>query len=126
MHFHTPAYTFIPLHTPSYTFVRLHTPSYAIHPPWIDTDIKRLIRKRNKYFTIKNKTRSPRDINHYKALKREVQRRIRQNCWSYVEEIFTPTDSSDNNSCVSKRFWSFTKHARNDKTGVATLKLQST
>ena len=95
-------------------------------PPWIDTDIKRLIRKRNKYFTIKNKTRGPRDTNHYKALKREVQRRIRQNYWSYVEEIFTPTDSSDNNSCVSKRFWSFIKHAQNDKIGVSTLKSQST
>lgn len=42
-------------------------------PPWIDTDIKRLIRKRNRYFNIKSKTRCPSDINHYKALKREVQ-----------------------------------------------------
>ena len=93
-------------------------------PPWIDTDIKRLIRKRNKYFNIKSKTHCPSDTNHYKALKREVQRRIRQNYWSYVEEIFTPTDSRDNESSVSKRFWSFIKHARNDKLGVPTLKSQ--
>ena len=90
-------------------------------PPWIDADIKRLIRKRNKYFTIKNKTHCPKDIKHYKALKREVQRKIRQNYWTYIEELFQPNSPS-----ISKRFWSFIKHARNDKTGVPTLKTQGT
>ena len=44
--------------------------------PRINADLRRLIRKRNRYFKIKNRTNNPKDINHYKSLKREVQRRV--------------------------------------------------
>ena len=88
--------------------------------PWIDADLRRLIRKRNRYFKIKNRTNNPRDINHYKSLKREVQRRVRKSYWSHVEEILEPRDA-ENNPPTSKRFWSFIKHARSDKSGISSL-----
>ena len=64
--------------------------------PWIDTDFRRLIRKRNRYSKIKNRTSNPRDINHYKSLKREVQRKVRQSYGSHVEEILEPRDAENN------------------------------
>ena len=88
--------------------------------PWIDADLRRLIRKRNRYFKIKNRTNNPRDINHYKSLKREVQRRVRKSYWSHVEEILEPRDA-ENNPPTSKCFWSFIKHARSDKSGISSL-----
>ena len=88
--------------------------------PWIDADLRRLIRKRNRYFKIKNRTNNQRDINHYKSLKREVQRRVRQSYWSHVEEILEPRDA-ENNPAISKRIWSYIKHARRDKSGISSL-----
>ena len=88
--------------------------------PWIDADLKRLIRKINRYFKIKNRTNNLRDINHYKSLKREVQRRVRQSYWSHVEEILEPRDA-ENNPPTSKRHWSFIKHARSDKSEISSL-----
>ena len=64
--------------------------------PRIDADFRRLIRKRNRNFKIKNRTNNPKDINHYKSLKREVQRRVRQSYWSHVEEILEPRDAKNN------------------------------
>ena len=63
--------------------------------PWIDADLRRLIRQRNRHFKIKNRTNNPRDINHYKFLIREVQRRVRQSYWSHVEEILEPRDAEN-------------------------------
>ena len=80
---------------------------------------------RNKYFKIKNKTNNPRDIKQHKSLKNEVQRRIRQAYWEYVNNIFEETDdrSQQQKPRCGKRFWSFIKHARTDKLGIPSLKL---
>ena len=69
--------------------------------PWIDADLRRLIRKRNRYFKIKKRTNNPRDINHdYKSLR---------------DDENTPPPPT------SKRFWSFIKHALSDKSGISSL-----
>ena len=76
-----------------------------------------MIRKRNRSFKIKN---NPRYINHHKSPKREVQSRVGQSYWSHVEEILEPRDA-ENNPPTSKRFWSFIKHARSNKSGISSL-----
>ena len=89
--------------------------------PWINADLKHLIRKRNKCFRTKNRTHNPRDIEQHKSLRREVQKKTRQSYWNYINSIFE--DSNDaNEHTLSKRFWSFIKHARTDKTGISSLK----
>ena len=73
--------------------------------PWIDADLRRLIWKRNRYFKITNRPNNARDINHYKSLKREVQRRVGQSYWTHVEEILEPREA-ENNPPTSKRLCS--------------------
>ena len=90
--------------------------------PWINADLKRLIRKRNKYFAIKNKTQNPRDKKHHKSLRSEVQKRIRQSYWDYVNSIFEESHEKRDKHKIGKRFWSFIKHARTDKLGISSLK----
>ena len=43
------------------------------HLPWVKSTLKKLIRKRDKYFRIKNKLHKSRDIQHHKSLRREVR-----------------------------------------------------
>jgi len=91
------------------------------HLPWVKSTLKKLIRKRDKYFRIKNKTRKSRDIQHHKSLRREVRRRIRQSYWTYVISIFSYGDREEQ-PVLGKHFWSFIKNSRTDKMGMPTLK----
>jgi hypothetical protein len=66
-----------------------------------------MIRKRNKYFRVKSKTNNPRNIKQHKSLKNEVQRRIRQVYWEYVNIIFLRkkmTGANNKNLVVVNRF----------------------
>ena len=93
--------------------------------PWIDVDLRRLIRKRNRYFKIKNRTNNSRDVNHYKSLKREVQRSVRQSYWSHVEEILEPRDDENTPPPLPPLLNAFGHlsniHARSDKSGISSL-----
>ena len=72
-------------------------------------------------FIILLRTHNPRDIEQHKFLRREVEKKTRQSYWNYINSIFE--DSNDaNDHTLSKRFWSFIKHARTDKTGISFLK----
>ena len=91
------------------------------HLPWVNSELKKLMRKRDKYFKIKNKTHKYRDIQHHKSLRREVQRRIRQAYWTYVDNMFSDGNGEDL-PVLGKRFWSFIKHSHTDKRGIPSLK----
>ena len=58
----------------------------------------------------------------YKKLKHEIQRGIRQAYWTYIEEIITPDDNSNQYGNM-KCFWSFIKHKRADGGGIAPIKV---
>jgi len=93
--------------------------------PWIDLEIKRLIRKREKLFHKARKSKDPSTQKHYKNFRAMVQKKIRDAYWKHVSNIFTLSDDdADIQKDVSKpkKFWSFVKSLKRDSSGIATLR----
>ena len=91
--------------------------------PWITPDIKRLIRKRDRWYKRKQKSKNSRDIAKFKELKRITQREIRKAYWKYIDGIVTPdTSKPDERPNCMKRFWTFIKHRRSDGSQIPPLK----
>ena len=57
--------------------------------PWIDTSIKRLIRKRDKLYFRARKSSSPDIKSHYKRFRAHVQKTIRDAYWKHISNIFS-------------------------------------
>ena len=96
--------------------------------PWITPDITRLIRKRDRWYKRKNKSRNSRDEAKFKELKRHIQREIRKAYWKYIDSIVSPPDNDQTNgrpNCM-KRFWTFIKHKRSDGKQIPPLKSDGT
>jgi len=91
--------------------------------PWINRDLKRLIRKRDRSYKRKKKSGNKADKNKYEKLKHETQRQLRKAYWQYVEGIVTPEvdDRAGNRNCM-KRFWTYIKHKRSDSNTIPPLK----
>ena len=92
--------------------------------PWISPELKKLIRKRDKYYKTMNKSANSEHKDRFKELKRLVQRQLRRAYWSYIENIVTPTEGDDakgENSSM-KRFWTYMKHKKTDSNGISALK----
>ena len=58
--------------------------------PWINRDLKRLIRKGDRSYKRKKKSGNKADKNKCNTLKNETQRQLRKAYWQYVEGIVTP------------------------------------
>ena len=96
--------------------------------PWITPDIKRLIRKRDRWYKRKKISRNSRDEAKFKELKRHTQREIRKAYWKYIDSIVSPPDNDQTNerpNCM-KRFWTFIKHRRSDGRQILPLKSDGT
>ena len=72
--------------------------------PWITPEIKKLIRKRDRLYKRKKKSRDKKSTEKFKIIKRKVQRELRRAYWKYVEEIVTPQED-DNQYSGMKHFW---------------------
>ena len=78
--------------------------------PWVDSSIKRLIRKRDKLYFHARRSSSPDIKNHYKRFRAHVQKAIRDACWKHISNIFTldteiiDPDSPRKNE-KAKKFW---------------------
>ena len=90
--------------------------------PWIDRDLDRKIKQRDRAFTQSNKTGREKDEKRFQQLKHEVQRDERRAYWSYVENLITPKEE-DHEYSGFKRFYKFIKHKKTDFNGVAPLKV---
>ena len=67
--------------------------------PWIDSSIRRLIRKREKLYFRARKSSSPDVKNHYKRFRAHVQKVIRDAYWKHISNIFSfETESPDPDS----------------------------
>ena len=79
--------------------------------PWIDSSIKRLIRKRDKLYFRARRSSSPDIKNHYKQFRAHVQKAIRDAYCKHISNIFTldteiiDPDSPRKNE-KAKKFWS--------------------
>jgi hypothetical protein len=91
--------------------------------PWINRDLKRLIRKRDRSYKRKKKSGNKAVKNKYNKLKHETQRQLRKAYWKYVEGIVTPeVDDRAGNRNYMKRFWTYIKHKRSDSNTIPLLK----
>ena len=87
--------------------------------PWIDSSIKRLIKRRDRLYFRARKSSSPDIKSHYKRFRAHVQKVIRDAYWKYISGIFSfDTDSADpdcpRKNEKAKKFWSFVKSLKKD------------
>ena len=93
--------------------------------PWIDSSIKRLIRKRDKLYFRARKSSSPDIKNHYKRFRAHVQKSIRDAYWKHITNIFSFENDNPDPDCPrknekAKKFWSFVKSLKKDASGINT------
>ena len=95
--------------------------------PWIDSSIKRLIRKRDKLYFRARKS-SSRDIkNHYKRFRAHVQKSITDAYLKHITNIFSFENDNPDPDChrknkKAKKFWSFVKSLKKNASGINTLR----
>ena len=82
--------------------------------PWIDSSIRRLIRKREKLYSRARKSSSPDVKNHYKRFRAHVQKVLRDAYWKHISNIFffeteSPDPDSPRKNEKAKKFWAFVK-----------------
>ena len=95
--------------------------------PWIDSSIRRLIRKREKLYFRARKSSSLDVKNHYKRFRAHVRKVIRDAYWKHISNIFSfetesPDPDSPRKNEKAKKFWSFVKSLKNDAFGINTLR----
>ena len=100
--------------------------------PYMTSEIVKLIRRRDRTYKKRQKARRNFDRSSagyqnadkkLKLLKKEIQTKLRQAYWKYIESIITPLEEDNEPTSGMKRFWQFVKSKRKDRTGVATLKV---
>ena len=94
------------------------TTSSKTHQPWITSETKKLIRKKNRWHQkIKNSNskNSGKILKNYRKIKSETQRVCRRAHDQYVNEMFSADTSN-------KKMWSYIKKLGQDLVGVADLK----
>ena len=88
--------------------------STKYYHPWINTQIKRLIRNKNIWYqkaVTRNDTQTWKKYSEYKRL---VQKSCRKAHDDYVQDLITVDNSN-------KKFWSYIKSQRKENTGVSDL-----
>ena len=85
--------------------------------PWVSDSIKKGIRKKHKAHTHARKSMKTADWQKFKIVKRDLQKRIRQAYWDYVNDIVSREDDS-----VHKGFWNYIKRFKKDSVGISMLK----
>ena len=88
--------------------------STKYHQPWANRKIKRLSRKKRRWFRRYKITKNTRDKEIYDLLKRETRTACKQAYNSYLNQIF-------NDDGGQKRFWSYIKSKKTENSGVAPL-----
>ena len=89
--------------------------SSKFHQPWINTETKRLLRKKNRWLKKAKSLDTPHAWNIYKNIKRETQRTCRQTHEKHLSNLFSDDKSN-------KKLWSYIKSRRNENVGISELK----
>ena len=76
------------------------------HPPWFDSDIHNLCRKKERYRKSFKETNNPLHETKYKNIRKEIKLKIKEKMRSNFEDESNP-------NCLSKKFWSFVKSNSN-------------
>ena len=90
---------------------------------WITSEIKHLMRKRDRVYKSKLKTGSEHYNGIFKTLKAEIQRKLIRSYWEYIQGLITPdAENTGDRPSLSKRFYSYLKNNKTDKNGIASLR----
>ncbi|MES9951110.1 MAG: hypothetical protein ABW118_19300, partial [Candidatus Thiodiazotropha sp.] len=105
--------------------IKMTKTKYSV--PWINSSIKRLIRKRDKLYFRARKSSSPDIKNHYKRFRAHVQKAIRDAYWIHITNIFSfeaenPDPDSPKKTEKVKKLWSFVKSLKKDAFGITSLR----
>ena len=87
--------------------------STRYHQPWITTETKRLLRKKEKWYKKSKQINSQRVLSKFKNIKKECQQKCRKAHSDYVKNLV-----SENNY---KKLWTYIKGKTSENTGVADL-----
>ena len=85
--------------------------------PWMNTTIKRLIKRKQMALRTAKKSKLKRNTDRYKRLQKEVQYQVRKASKEYLMGTVS-NDYRDN----TKKFWSYVKSRGQETTGVSPLK----
>jgi hypothetical protein len=81
------------------------------------TDIKRLIRKKQRLYNKSKKIKKPSHKKAFKDIRSLIRNKLHKNYWDYLNNMLDP--EKDNNS---KKFWKYIKSRKQDTMGIGTLK----
>jgi hypothetical protein len=91
--------------------------------PWISHDIRKLIKKRDRWYKRMKKSGNGADRSKFKELKKTTQRELRKAYWRYIDGVVTPNpDEKSSGGGTNKRFWTFIKHRKSDGNFIPPLK----
>ena len=103
------------------TCIEKHIPKKKIGKhhdvPWMTTDIKRLIRKKQRLYNKSKKSKKPSHKKAFKDIRSLIRNKLHKNYWDYLNNMLDP--EKDNNS---KKFWKYIKSRKQDTMGIGTLK----
>ena len=89
--------------------------SSKTHQPWINTETKQLIRKKNRWLKKAKNSNLGKDWDTYKKIKSSTQKTCRQTHEKYLNSIFTEDKSN-------KKLWSYIKSRKQQNVGIPDLK----
>ena len=88
--------------------------------PWITQEIKQLIRKRDSLYTKFKKSGDQDTKTKFQTLRQQIKKKIKDSYQGYLENLLGLNDSD--NTCDSKKLFSFLKNSRRDQQGTPPLK----
>ena len=95
--------------------------------PWVTAEIRRMIRKRNRSYSMYKTFNSSEFYERFKSLKRDIQKKLRTSYQQYINSLIS-YESDDNNHLHNnnKKFWTYIKSLRKDNHGIPPLNLNDT
>jgi len=99
------------------TYVPVKFNSNSNNAPWITPQLKRLIRKKQRYYNKARRTKQSSDWAEYKSVQGQVRQTIRTEHQKHIEKILNSSSNFNGN----KPFWHYIKSRRKDQTGISSL-----
>ena len=95
--------------------------------PWVTTEISKMIRKRNRLYSMYKTFHSSEFYEHFKSLKRDIQKNLRTSYQQYISSLISyENDDSNHLHNNNKKFWTYIKSLRKDNHGIPPLNLNDT